>query len=70
MSNKAQPATKDELKTAILTVLGSLPAGADFHFFWRDGVQHMALKFQDGTETVAMLNRRKDGSGQLAQVLH
>ncbi len=59
----ACPPTADEIRAAILTVLGTLPAGSEFRFFWKDDKQHMSMKHGQEPEQVLYLNRRHDGVG-------
>lgn len=57
---------KPEIGQAMMTILGTLPVGAEVRFYWDDGVQHMSIKYADGTEDVARLNRVSDGVGVLS----
>lgn len=54
---------REDIKTAVLTLLGTLPVDAEFRFYWKDGAQHMSYKFGNEPEQVARLNRAPDGSG-------
>lgn len=66
----AQPANSEEIRQAIMTVLGTLPEGSEFRFFWRDGKQHMSMKFVGEPEQTMCLNRRPDGVGVPTPVHH
>lgn len=66
----AQPPSETELRDALMTVLGSLPAGAEFRFFWRDGQQHMTIKLGSEPEQTLCLNRRPDDVGVPTPVHH
>ncbi len=68
--SKAREATKEEIRQALLMVLSTLPVGAEFRFFWRDGVQHMAMKFGSEPEQLMSLNRRPDGTGITTPIFH
>jgi len=57
---------KSEIGQAMMTILGTLPVGAEVRFYWYDGVQHMSIKYADGSEEVARLNRSSSGIGVLA----
>ena len=59
----AKPATPDEIRDAILTVLGTLPVGCEMRFWWQDGHQHMSMQHAGQTAQVLYLNRREDGVG-------
>lgn len=65
MSNqkKIGPPDENSLREAMMLILGSLPHGADIHYYWEGGVQHMCLTLDEGDATVYKLNRNKDGSG-------
>lgn len=67
---KAREATQKEIREALMMVLSTLPVGAEFRFFWRDGVQHMAMKFGAEPERLMSLNRRADGIGIPTPVHH
>lgn len=67
---KIGPPDENELRQAMLLVLGSLPHGADIHYFWESGIQHMCVTLQGGEPTTYKLNRDKDGSGMVTSCLH
>lgn len=72
MSNqeKIGPPNENELRDAMLLFLGSLPHGADIHYFWKDGIQHMSVTLENSEPTTYKLNRNKDGSGIVSSSLH
>ncbi|MDR6397918.1 hypothetical protein ACTOWA_00545 [Herbaspirillum seropedicae] len=59
----AGPATQDEIRKAIMTVLGTLPPNMQFHFYWKDGRQYMSMKVDGEPEQIMYLNRLPDGTG-------
>lgn len=65
-----RPPTADELRQALMTVLGSLPVGAEFRFFWCDGKKHMTMKFGAEPEQTLCLTRRGNGVGIPTPVHH
>lgn len=67
---KIGPPDENALRQAMMLVLGSLPHGADIHYFWKDNVQHMSVSLENGVTTTYQLNRNKDGSGVVSSVLH
>lgn len=52
-----------EIASAIKTILGTLPEGAELRFYWQDGVQHLHMKLPGQDDQVAKLNRVNDGTG-------
>lgn len=54
---------REDLKAAVLMILSTLPEGAEFRFFWKDGSQHMSFKVGDEPAQVARLSRAPNGVG-------
>ena len=57
-----------EIGQAMMTLLSTLPIDAEVRFFWCDGIPHMKLKYADGTEELARLNRMPGGFGAIIPV--
>lgn len=59
----AKPATPEEIRAAIMTVLGTLPLDCEMRFWWQDGRQHMSMQYAGQSAQVLFLNRLADGVG-------
>lgn len=40
----AKASYQQKIQDAIKTILGTLPVGAEFRFYWHDGAQHLSRK--------------------------
>lgn len=67
---KIGPPNETEFREAMMLVFGALPEGADIHYFWKDGAQHMTVTLEGGQPTTYKLNRSEDGSGVVVPTLH
>ena len=61
-----KPPAKNELLDAVVTVLGALPDGADIHFFWMEGMQHVCVGLKNREPVTYHLTRKLDGSGVIS----
>jgi hypothetical protein len=66
----ARPPTQAELEAAISTLLGALPEGMEFRFYWLDGRQHLTMTRSDGSQQTLAVVRRADGVGIPTPITH
>jgi hypothetical protein len=62
-ANAIKPVEQSEFRNALLLILGALPEGADIHFYWADGVQHVTVTLENTEPLTYLVTRNKDGSG-------
>lgn len=67
---ETRPPDQNELRNAMLVILGGLPLGAEISFFWKDDVQNMQVSLQGCEPITYCLNRAKDGSGVVSCNVH
>ena len=69
MQNEIRPPEQNELRNAILLMLGGLPVGADIHFYWADGMQQVRVSLEHNDPVTYQLVRKSDGSGVVTSSL-
>lgn len=68
--NAIKPVEQSDFRNAFLLILGALPEGADIHFYWDEGVQHVTVTLEKAEPLTYVVNRNKDGSGVVSTKLH
>lgn len=61
----ARLASSEEMGAAVRMILGSLPAGMEIRFFWKNKQQYVEMRYSDGSVEVARLSRGANGVGTI-----